>query len=120
MFLGGVSIPQTEYYHALRALDPTSGELRWEYRFEQDGAGISGVLSTAANVVFAGYATRFYGFDALSGTRRWEVQLGDRIRAQPISFMLDGRQMITIATRRALFTFALPVDETLPRLSSGR
>jgi alcohol dehydrogenase (cytochrome c) len=120
MFLGGVSIPQTEYYHALRALDPTSGELRWEYRFEQDGAGISGVLSTAANVVFAGYATRFYGFDALSGTRRWEVRLGDRIRAQPISFMLDGRQMITIATRRALFTFALPVDEALPRLSSGR
>src|SRR6185436_3280536 len=39
-------------YSVLRAIDPRSGEIRWEHKFSI--ASLAGVMSTASGVVFAG------------------------------------------------------------------
>src|SRR5437667_6515889 len=39
-------------FGALRAIDPATGELRWEFRY--DSPTLAGVMSTASGLVFAG------------------------------------------------------------------
>src|SRR5207248_4779442 len=45
------SLPEPSY-SALRALDPKTGELRWEFKFPS--LSLAGVTSTASGLVFAG------------------------------------------------------------------
>jgi alcohol dehydrogenase (cytochrome c) len=46
--------------------------------------------------------------DARSGADLWHYQTGAEINSSPISYSVDGRQYVAIATDSALFTFALP------------
>ncbi len=97
---------------AVRALDAVSGELRWEHVFgavpdEAEMFSVGGVLSTAGDLVFAGAATDFVALDARDGAVRWRFNTGGLIHAAPITWEADGRQRITLAAGRTLFTFSL-------------
>ncbi|MPZ19832.1 MAG: PQQ-binding-like beta-propeller repeat protein [Luteitalea sp.] len=115
LFLGGATqqVPHLPWYKAVRALDALDGALKWEYRLPEDDKGdMGGVLSTAGGLVFAGNNTIFYALDAHTGRELWSSSLGGRIIAAPVTFEVDGRQMVTIAAGQTLFTFSLP--EQLP------
>ena len=77
-FMGGGerALENDDAYGAIRALDATTGKLRWEFR--QHTPPWSGVMSTA----------------------------GGLILSAPISFAVDGRQHVAIATNDALVVFA--------------
>jgi alcohol dehydrogenase (cytochrome c) len=45
--------------------------------------------------------------DADTGRKAWRVSLGGKTLSAPISFTVDGRQMIAVAAGRALFMFGL-------------
>ena len=45
--------------------------------------------------------------DADTGREVWRVSLGGNTKSAPISFMVDGRQVIAIAAGHALFVFGL-------------
>jgi alcohol dehydrogenase (cytochrome c) len=95
------------YYGALRALDPATGQLQWEFR--HPSPSWSGVLSTAGNLVFTGDAEgNFIALDATSGKALWHFQTGGSVYSAPISFAVDGKQYIAIAAGSALYTFGLP------------
>src|SRR5204862_4985960 len=49
---GSIRRDQEPGYGALRAIDPATGERRWEFRIATPS--LAGVLSTASGVVFAG------------------------------------------------------------------
>ena len=50
-------------------------------------------------------------FDAASGENLWHYQTGSRIwGAAPMTFMLDGRQIVMIPSGTTLTAFALPED----------
>jgi hypothetical protein len=45
--------------------------------------------------------------DADTGREVWRISLGGTTKAAPISFAVDGRQVIAVAAGRALFVFGL-------------
>lgn len=90
---------------AVRALDPTTGEVHWEYRNSANEIG--GLLSTAGGVVFGSENHNFFALDAKTGHALWTVMTGGRIVAAPITFLCSGKQMVTIAAGHDILTFGL-------------
>jgi alcohol dehydrogenase (cytochrome c) len=110
-FMGSASVHTGEPLKAgIRALDPLTGKVVWEYlrRQPQRNVGyIGGVLATAGNVAFFGDLSEFVAFDAKAGREAWRVNLGGNINASPMSFAIDGRQHVAIPAGNALFVFRL-------------
>ncbi len=95
------------FWGALRALDPATGQLKWE--FKHPSPSWAGALSTAGGLVFTGDSEgNFIALDAASGKVLWHFQCGSAIVASPMSFAIDGKQYVAIAAGSALFAFALP------------
>lgn len=96
-----------EAYGAIRALDAATGKMKWEFRLQSPPW--AGVLSTAGGLVFGGSREgNFYALDAATGKPLWDFQTGGEIVANPISYLVDGRQFITIPAGHSLFVFGLP------------
>jgi alcohol dehydrogenase (cytochrome c) len=95
-------------YGALRAIDPKTGDIKWEHRFPT--SSMAGVMSTASGVVFAGDNEGFFNaFEAKSGKRLWSYRTGSPIwGAAASTYMLDGRQSVLIESGNLLMAFALP------------
>jgi alcohol dehydrogenase (cytochrome c) len=95
-------------YNALRALDPKTGDLRWEYKFPS--LSLAGVMSTASGVVFAGdNEGNLNAFDARRGNRLWSYRLGAPVYGSAaMTYMLDGRQYVLIPAGLTITAFALP------------
>ena len=109
MFMGGVvRNDTTKAYGALRAIDATTGERRWEFRYPSPT--MASVLSTASGVVFAGdHAGNFMAFEARAGKHLWHYPTGASIwGAGAMTYMLDGRQWVLIPSGTTLTAFALP------------
>ena len=108
-FIGGGQVqfqPIEEYASAVRALDPRTGELRWEYPVQPHTW--AGVLATAGDLVFGGSVDGyFYALDAATGRELWHVAVGAQVRASPITYAVDGQQYVTIAAGNVIFTFGL-------------
>jgi alcohol dehydrogenase (cytochrome c) len=107
-FLGSVYVPDPVMRPtgALKALDPLTGELKWEFPYFSNPNG--GALSSAGGVVFAGDSDgNFIVLDARSGRDIWHVQLGAAIYSTAITYQLDGKQYVVIPAGSALFAFAL-------------
>ena len=68
--------------------------------------------STAGGVVFSGdNEGNFMAFDSRTGKNLWRYQTGTPIwGAGPMTYMLDGRQHVVVASGTTLVSFALPAD----------
>ncbi len=98
--------PPRDAWGALRALDPVTGQLKWEFKLHSPPW--AGVLATAGGLVFSGTDEgNFYALDAATGKPLWDFQGGGAIAANPVSFSIDGRQHIAVAVDRALYVFGL-------------
>jgi alcohol dehydrogenase (cytochrome c) len=86
-----------DYIGALRAIDPKTGKIVWEY---QNNAPLwGGVLATAGNLVFTGTPEGYLkAFDAKSGKELWKFQTGSGIVGSPITWEQDGEQYIAISS----------------------
>ena len=94
-------------YGAVRAIDPKTGERRWDFKTER--ASLAGTMSTAGGVVFGGDMDgNFFALDAKNGQRVWNYQMGAAIYASPITFVLDGRQYVLMGAGTTLVAFSLP------------
>tara|TARA_B100001013_G_C24266895_1_gene307236 strand:+ start:116 stop:511 length:396 start_codon:yes stop_codon:yes gene_type:complete len=104
---GGVTpLPAATYASAVRAISPQTGDLEWEYPVQPRST--AGVLSTAGDLVFSGTIDGFFfALDGNTGEERWHINLGSRVHAGPMSYMVDGRQYVAIAAGNVLFTFAV-------------
>ncbi len=82
---------------SLRAIDPLSGKAKWQ--FPTDVPMNGGTLVTEGNVVFSGAQTgELYAFNALTGEKLWEFRTGSGIIAPPITYQLDGKQYVAVAS----------------------
>jgi len=91
---------------ALRAIDPTTGETKWELAY--DDAGWAGVLATAGGVVFsADHEGTFFVADSTTGKKLYSYQTGAAIYAPPTSYQVDGRQYVVMPSGTTLTAFAL-------------
>jgi alcohol dehydrogenase (cytochrome c) len=106
---GGQSRPRDQKnFGALRAIDPTTGLIKWEFNYTSVSG--SGVLTTASGVVFAGDGDgNIMAFDSRTGKNLWHYQLGFSMRATAgTTYMLDGRQYLLVPAGSMLTAFALP------------
>ena len=95
-----------EAWGAIRALNPTTGKMIWEFHLKSPPW--AGVLSTAGGLVFGGSNEgNVYALDARDGKPLWDFQTGASMESNPISFLMDGKQHVAVAAGRAVFVFGL-------------
>lgn len=95
------------FWGALRAIDPLSGKLKWE--FAHPSPTWAGVLSTAGGLVFTGDAEgNFIALEASGGDVLWHFQCGASVYSSPMTFAISGKQYVVVAAGSGLFAFALP------------
>ena len=105
-------------FTAVRALDPQTGERKWEFKLNTGNAlsqctGLScaaaaGILTTATDVLFAGSRDgNFVALDARDGKLLWRVPLGGQINMNPITYSVDGKQYVAVNSGSSLFVFGL-------------
>jgi alcohol dehydrogenase (cytochrome c) len=99
--------PDEDVYSAVRALDPATGEKKWDFRMSAPSME-GGILVTASHVVFAGGRDgQFAALDARYGTLLWQTNLGPSVSAGPVTYMVNGKQYVSIQGGSALYTFAV-------------
>ena len=91
---------------AVVALNPETGKPAW--KFDMHDVNTSGILTTASDLLFVGGREGYFqSLDAKTGALLWKQNLGGEIIAGPISYLVDGKQYVSIASGNGLFTFAL-------------
>jgi alcohol dehydrogenase (cytochrome c) len=106
---GGTQRPRDQKnFGALRAIDPVTATVKWEFRYTSTSA--SGVLTTASGLVFAADGDgNLMAFESRTGKNLWHYQLGFAMRSTSgTTYMVDGRQYLLVPAGSALTAFALP------------
>jgi len=94
-------------YTAVRALEATTGDRKWEFRMVGDSW--TGTLATAGGLVFcADSQGNFFALDDETGKPLWNIQLGNSARANPITYAVDGKQYVVGEAGNAVSVFSLP------------
>ena len=113
---GRILVEGHDQFAALRAIDPTTGQRRWEHRYRAYPSTISldltgGLMSTASGLLFTGDNDGyFYAYEAATGKELWKFQLGAPVwGSAPVTYMLDGRQWVVTTAGLTFTAFARPV-----------
>ena len=93
----------------LRAIDVSTGRIAWERKLgDSIRVNWSGVASTAGGLVFfADNEGTFSAARTSDGELLWSRHLNARVRASPMTYMLRGKQFVTIAAGKNIVAFAL-------------
>jgi alcohol dehydrogenase (cytochrome c) len=107
-FYGGSAGNNDEPPHpVVRALDSATGARKWERWDSSLAYEYSGLLATGGSLVFGASGGFVFAIDSSTGHELWRVFLGGDTFAAPISFTVDGHQVILVSAGRALFAFGL-------------
>jgi alcohol dehydrogenase (cytochrome c) len=105
---GRIDLPADDTYGAVRALEATTGKLKWEYRILAPAE--VGTLATAGGLVFSGSDEgNFFALDAESGKLLWEFTVGGTSsESNLITYEVDGKQYLIGASGTCFVAFDLP------------
>jgi alcohol dehydrogenase (cytochrome c) len=96
-----------DVFGSIIAMDPNTGDRKWAFRLAAPSTE-GGVLTTASNLLFAGGRDgQFVALDARDGKLLWETNLGPSVSAGPMTYMVNGKQYLSIQCGSALYTFVL-------------
>jgi alcohol dehydrogenase (cytochrome c) len=97
---------EDEGYGAVRAIDPMTGDRKWEYKMAD--VTDAGILTTGSDLLFSGGREGyFYALDARTGELLWKAVLGGTVASGPMSYSVAGKQYIAISAGSSLFVFGL-------------
>ncbi len=105
---GDVDLRDDSWKVYVRALDLTTGKLRWESeRIGSTGFG-GGLLSTAGGLLFSGELNgEFVAMDAKTGKAIWHFYTGQQITSQPVTYGVNGKQYVAITSASDVLSFGL-------------
>jgi alcohol dehydrogenase (cytochrome c) len=104
--MSGIQRMESRNFGALRAIDPLTGETKWEYRHKLPSW--AGVLTTAGGVAFTGDNDGYaLAFDVRTGKPLWRYLIGAPIYAAPTTVLVNGRQIVLLPAGTTLTAFAL-------------
>ena len=93
-------------YGAIQAVDLNNGTVKWQFKMVD--VTDSGVLATASDLIFAGSREGyFYALDARTGSVLWKSMTGGQVSAGPMTYEVNGKQYVSVASGNALFAFGL-------------
>lgn len=112
---GGAFVTSAPTIPVVRALDVATGTKKWEYfpplRLQNPTTGgtfsYGGLLATGGGLIFGASGGSLFALASATGHEVWRVSLGGDTRAAPISFTVDGQQVIAVSAGRGLFLFGL-------------
>ncbi|MBT2303932.1 PQQ-dependent dehydrogenase, methanol/ethanol family [Variovorax paradoxus] len=88
--------PKSKPMGRLVAWDPVAQKEAWGVEHVSPWNG--GTLTTAGNLVFQGTADgRLAAYNAKTGEKLWETATGTGVVAAPATYMVDGKQYVSIA-----------------------
>jgi alcohol dehydrogenase (cytochrome c) len=107
---GSYSNPADPPRKILRALDIQTGKVAWQMDLPGSAqTNYSGVMSTAGGLVFFGESSGgIAAADARTGGHLWHFETNHPIKASPMTYAIDGRQYVAIASGGDILSFALP------------
>ena len=94
----------------MRGLVTVSGTIiepaKW--KFDQFDVSDSGILTTASDLLFTGGREgHYHALDARTGELLWKESLGGQIVMPPMTYMVNGKQYVSVVSGHVLATFAL-------------
>ena len=103
----------------LRAIDPKTAKRIWEFPMTGFGRMWTGTVSTEGGLVFTGDDDgHLVALDAKTGENLWHFNMGELLTASPITYEVNGKQYVAIASATAVFSFGL--FEQSPRIQSPK
>jgi PQQ-dependent dehydrogenase (methanol/ethanol family) len=110
---GFINDPTDPPSKVLRAIAVDSGKIVWEVPLIGPvERNYSGVLTTAGGLVFFGETSGgFAAVDARDGHYLWHFECNQPWKASPMTYAIDGRQYIAIASGPNILSFALAGDQ---------
>jgi len=88
--------PGTDDLGTVHAISVETGATNWLY---EQRAATQSLVATGGGLLFGGDANgRFRAFDQETGDILWEINLGSPVTGYPVSFAVDGRQYVAVAT----------------------
>lgn len=109
-FAGGGAGPKPKDVgnHLLRAFDPATGKRVWEYPLTGAGEMWAGTVGTVTGVIFFGDDDgNFVAVEGKTGRHLWHFNLGEPLFASPITYAVDGKQYVAIASATGIHAFGL-------------
>ncbi len=92
---GGGTRTNTRLTGSLKALDPTTGELKATLQLPYPN--YAGALATAGNLIFTGLPDgTFSAHDAKTLQEVWSINIGTGINAPPITYSVNGKQYVAV------------------------
>ena len=109
-FMGGSSrnAPSDPPQRILRAIDISTGKSAWELPQVGSGESRSGTLATAGGLVFFGEDSgALMAADSATGKPLWSFQTSQSLRASPMTYLFDNRQLVAVASGSNILAFGL-------------
>ena len=91
----------------VQAVDYKTGKVRWSHKWE--GGGLSGLLSTAGNLLFSGDGSsgNFVALNATTGEPIWHAGVRAPVSNGAITYELDGLQYVIVGAGDTLWAFVM-------------
>jgi alcohol dehydrogenase (cytochrome c) len=103
---GQRTVPDEEPYGAVRALEPDTGILKWEFKTQTPLN--NGILTTAGNLLFTGSSQGdFFALNSTTGELLWRFKTNGGMNSCPMTYAVDGRQYVAMPIGRSLYVFEL-------------
>jgi alcohol dehydrogenase (cytochrome c) len=94
-FAGGGPKTPERLHGSLKAVDPTTGEIKAKLMLEYPN--LSGALATAGNLVFIGEPDgQFTAHDAKTLQEVWSFSTGTGINAPAVTYSVNGKQFVAV------------------------
>lgn len=91
----------------LEAIDVQTGKVRWSHELGRRAG--SGVLTTDSGLAFSGDSTgNFLALDTATGKTLWHASTGGSIASTPITYEMDGHQVVLMSSGSMLYAFNVP------------
>jgi alcohol dehydrogenase (cytochrome c) len=96
----GIIAPGTDKVGSVWAISAETGKVLWKH---EQRAGVLPLLATGGQLVFGGDAAGvFRAFDQRTGKVVWEQNLGAPVSGFPVTFAVEGKQYVAVATGNSL------------------
>ncbi len=92
----------------IKTIEPTSGNIVWDYLTRGSNMTAPGILSTGGGIVFSGEGSgHVVVLNSKSGEKVWDFNVGKQIFASPITYLSKNQQFISIVAGSDIITFGL-------------